>query len=80
MHFVHVDEYADETSLASHNVGLFIAELDLGGGNLMQGERGVHLMMDLTMEVIVSPIYYHCNSKSCREHHALSKLVVAWYM
>lgn len=76
--------YVDETSLilsTNHvQIGLFIVESDLGGGNLMQGGRGIHLMMDSKMELIVLPICYHCNSKSCNGLHASSKLVVVWFM
>ena len=51
----HVD-YVHETSLiliSSTNhvqIGMFIVELDRGGGNLMQEGRGIHLMMVLKME------------------------------
>lgn len=31
-------------------IGMFIVELDRGGGNLMQEGRGIHLMMVLKME------------------------------
>ena len=57
--FCHNVDYVHETSLililsTNHvQIGLFIVELDRGGGNLMQEGRGIHLMMVLKMELIV---------------------------
>ena len=42
-----------ELSTNHVQIGMFIVELDRGGGNLMQEGRGTHLMMDLKMELIV---------------------------